>query len=253
MRRIFYLKIIVLALGGMFILNSCSKNDDDVNPIPVDVQPVIVFKHIIGDEMVEFDTIKYTNEFGNVFSVATLKYFVSDFTFHKSDGSKVKLDEEHYVDGRENSTLTYTPSSKIPPGEYTSISFVFGIDSSKNVTGRFPNPPESNMEWPIPMGGGYHYMKFEGKFNENDTIKNFQCHTGPTMGNPNFIEVALSNSGFTTSGNNLNINLQIDLNKWFEYPHELDLNDVTGIMGNQQMQLLLKANGPYVFSIDPLE
>jgi len=253
MKRVFYLKVVLLALGGIFLLNSCSKNDDDVNPTPVDVQPVITFIHTVGDEQVTFDSIRYTNAFGNEYSVATLVYFVSDFTFHKSDGSKVKIDDEHYVDGRDKSTLTYTPSSKISPGDYTSISFVFGIDSSKNVTGRYTNPPESNMEWPIPMGGGYHYMKFEGKFNENDTIKNFQCHTGPTMGNPNFIEVMLPNSSFTTSGNNINIKLQVDLNKWFEYPHVLDLNDVTAIMGNQQMQLLLKANGSYVFSINSMK
>lgn len=242
-----------MVFATVVVLSSCSKNDDDVNPIPADVQPVIVLNHTIGQETVVFDTIKYSNNFGNVYSVATLKYFISDFTFHKSDGTEVKIDEEYYVDGRENSTINYTPMVKIPAGDYSSVSFTFGIDSTKNKTGRYTNPPESNMEWPIPMGGGYHYMKFEGKFNRNDTIKNFQCHLGPTMGNPNYFEVTLANSSFTASGNEVKITIQMNLNNWFGSPHVMDLNDITGIMGNQQIQLMLKANGVNVFSLKSIE
>lgn len=243
------MRAIVLIITMGILLNSCSENNDNINPQPVQIQVSFDLVHSIGSQLLEFDTINYTNEFGNNYSVATLKYFVSDFTFHKADGSEFKIDEEHYVDGRELSTTTFFPSTKVPVGDYSSLSFIFGIDSTKNKIGLFHDPPESLMEWPAPMGGGYHYMKLEGKFNQNDTIKNYQCHTGPTMGNPNFIQVTLADSEFSTGTTNKTITLKMDINKWFENPNTLDLNDVTGIMGNQPMQLKLKDNGADVFSL----
>jgi hypothetical protein len=47
------------------------------------------------------------------------------------------------------------------------------------------------MEWPIMMGGGYHYMKLEGKFDSAAIVKNYQTHTGPTNGNQNYISLDL--------------------------------------------------------------
>ena len=38
----------------------------------------------------------------------------------------------------------------------------------------------ATMAWPVPMGGGYHYMKLEGDF--NDSLSGYGTHTGGTMG-----------------------------------------------------------------------
>ena len=233
------MRIILLLFVSGLLFNSCSDKDD--TPEIEKVKFTFNFTHTVGNEEVEFDTIQYTNTFGNNYSVSTLKYFVSDFVFGNKEGFLIMNNEEHYVDATDESTLTFNMASKIPAHEYVFISFIFGLNDQKNISGRFLDPPESNMEWPIPMGGGYHYMKLEGKFYEADTVKNYQCHTGPTMGNPNFIYVTLPESSFTASGTEMTFNIQMDINKWFESPFTLDLNDITGIMGNQTMQLKLNA------------
>jgi hypothetical protein len=237
-----------------FIAYSCTKDNDDKNPQPQNVQINIQMVHMVGDQDVVFDTIKYTNSFGNNYSVVRLQYFIADFIFQKSDGNEYKLDAEQYIDAvQDGMSSAYLFSTELPSGDYNSISFIFGIDSTKNNPGRYPNPPESLMEWPAPLGGGYHYMKLEGKFNQNDTIKNYQYHSGPTMGNPNYVEVSLPASSFSASGSMMTITIQMDINKWFDSPHILDLNEISGIMGNQPIQLKIKANGANVFSLESIE
>jgi|ETNmetMinimDraft_26_1059896.scaffolds.fasta_scaffold09773_1 hypothetical protein len=207
------------------------------------------FSHTIGSSSVEYDTIKYTDAAGNDYSVETLKYFVSDITLHKSSGGTILIDDEHYVDARDNATLIFSPSKEIPNGTYSYITFIFGLDTNKNTTGVYPNTPESNMEWPVPMGGGYHYMKLEGRHDSSGTTKNYQAHMGPTMGNDYHVSVTLPSSSFTANGNNLNANVTMDINKWFETPNTLDLNNVSGIMGDMSMQMKLQQNGADVFTV----
>jgi hypothetical protein len=104
------------------------------------------------------------------------------------------------------------------------------------------------MEWPLPMGGGYHYMKLEGKIELPGTTNNFQAHTGPTMGNQNFVEIELPQSSFVLSGEERTLAIRMNINNWWKTPNVLDLNTVTSIMGNQEMQLKLKSNVNDVFS-----
>jgi hypothetical protein len=238
---------LLLFLAG---ITACNKDD---NTEMEKVQFQINFTHTIGDDELEFDTIRYTSALGNNYSVSTLKYFISDFAFINEAGFIIRVNQEHYVDATDESTLTFNLVNKVPTGNYSAITFIFGLSKEKNITDRYLDPPENSMEWPIPMGGGYHYMKLEGKFNDNNTIKNYQCHTGPTMGNPNFIMITIPASSFNASGTQMTFNINMNINKWFETPNNLDLNDVTGIMGNQEMQLKLKANGANAFSLESIE
>jgi hypothetical protein len=249
MKRIIFLNslaILMFAIG----FNSCKK-DDDPEPTPVEYTQInFVMKHVVSDQLVEYDNIQYTNTFGNLYSVSRLQYFISDFTLTRPDGSEIFIDEEHYVDGMVAGTLTFTPQVEIPSGEYTSVSFIFGLSKEKNIPGSYPNPPENNMEWPPALGSGYHYMKLEGKVDSSGVINNFQAHTGPTNGNQNFIEVTLPASSFTAIGSQVTLTIKMDINKWWVNPNTLDLNLITMVMGNQGVQEMLHDNGNDVFSIE---
>jgi len=199
----------------------------------------------VGNQELEFDTIKYQNAYGNNYSVSTLKYFVSNIALHNSEGKYV-IDGIFYFDAKESSTVV--PTIKVPVGNYNKVTFTYGLDAADNQTGIFPNPPANLMEWPIAMGGGYHYMKLEGKVDSAGVINNFQAHTGPTMGNDNSFEVTLDDANFSCTCETKTITIQMDINQWWTNPNTLDLNLVTGIMGNQPMQEKMKANGNDVFS-----
>lgn len=242
--------ITLLSLIAVIGLFSCTNNPDDVNMRPATANIEFTFSHYVGSQPLQFNSIAYTNAFGNPYSVETLKYFISDITLHQPDGGLIFFDEEHYVDGQDATTLVFNPGISIPKGDYVMISFVFGLNEEKNVSGAYPNPPESNMEWPPAMGPGYHYMKLEGKFDSTGVVKNYQAHTGATNGNQNYIQVSLPNSGFNLSGSTVSIDIKMNINNWWVSPNTIDLNDVTMIMGDQGMQVQLHNNGlEDVFSI----
>ncbi|MFC1731119.1 MbnP family protein [candidate division KSB1 bacterium] len=242
-----HLIVLFVIIVSSILLSSIAKQDEGI-PLK-DYQITFKFLHKLGDEPVEFDTIKYVNTFGNKYSVATLKYFISNITLHKADGKSFLFDEDHYVDALDNSTISYTPIEMVPEGAYSQISFVFGLEADKNKTGRFVNPPKNRMEWPEGMGGGYHFMKLEGKYDSGKLIKSFQAHSGPLDGRPYYFYVTLKGSSFTIDGKDKEIEIIMDINKWWINPHTLDLNNITSIMGNHSVQQQLKENGADVFSV----
>ena len=251
MRRITKLKLAaMLIFTGLIIGSSSCKKDEGESSINLQFN----FEHKVGTETCVYDTIKYTNEAGNVYSVVTLRYFISDITLHRSDGSKLVIDEEHYVDISDNATLSFIPAAEVDNDIYTSISFVFGLDSLKNTTGRYLNPPESNMEWPVPMGGGYHYMKLEGKYDSSGVTKNYKVHTGALMGMPHHINIALANSSINADREDITITLEMDINEWFESPNTYDFDTYgAAIMGNMNAQMVIRSNGGDVFSVGSIK
>ena len=237
--------LFVFLFIGMIALTSCKKDDEG------EIMTKINFKlmHKVDGQDLELDKIKYQNAAGNSYSVINLKYFVSSFVLHKSTGEKIVLSDVHYVDISDSSTLSFSPETVIPNGDYNQISFVFGLNETENTDGRFPNPPLNAMEWPVPLGGGYHYMKLEGKYDNAGQITNYNTHTGATNGTPYHVEVSLPVS-FTLSGTESTAEIIMDINKWYQDPNVYDFS-VYGmmIMGNGDAQKVIQENGANVFSI----
>ena len=195
------------------------------------------------------DTIMYTNLLGNRYSIAALKYFVSNITLHEIHGDSMVINDVPYVDAASRKTCTFTASAKIPGSKFTRLSFVFGLDKTANVSGRFLNPPENRMEWPETMGGGYHYMKLEGKIDSAGEIKNFQAHMGQLNGTPHFITVSLQMPPFEIDNKGVTVQIIMDINEWWCNPNSIDLNNITSIMDNGIIQRQFMENGADAFSI----
>jgi hypothetical protein len=211
------------------------------------------FLHRVGIDPLVFDTMRYVNAFGNRYSVATLKYFISKISITRSNGERLIFNETHYIDAHDIKTVTFPLMHKISTGKYSEISFLFGLDVGTNVSGRFPNPPENKMEWPETMGGGYHYMKLEGKIDSQGEFNNYQAHTGQLNGIPYFIQVILPESQFTIDNKGVVIQIIMDINEWWRNPNTLDLNNITAIMDNKRIQQQLMANGVDVFSVGTVQ
>lgn len=247
------------------ILFSCKHKDPDIDP-PVVSTGKIVFKfvHNVDAQPIVVDTFKYTNAAGNLYQISELQYFISDIKLNKADGGIVTIDGSdwiHYVDTDIPSTSTWNVSKNITACSYNSITFTFGINDSKNISNMFPNPPERDMFWPDYLGGGYHYMKFNGKYKDTANLtKTFNYHLGrgqvyDTLGNitgfiANEFEVTLPASSFTLlKDETKEIQIVMNIEFWFK-PHIFDFYVIGGsIMQNQQAMLLGKLNGPGVFSI----
>jgi methanobactin biosynthesis MbnP-like protein len=215
---------------------------------------LVNFKYVVGNDTLTFDEMKYVNEAGNQFSVITLRYYVSDFTFHNNQGNGYFADIDHYVSGRDKSTTTFQIKN-LPDDTYNSISFVFGLDTIKNKTGYLPNNQVNNtMEWPVPMGGGYHHMKFEGKYIDSaGQTASFNVHSGRAkdsldVWHNNHVEVGPLPVTFEMSNNTWSVELIMDLNEIFRNPNTYDFNNFgSAIMNNPIAQKLINDNMKTVF------
>ena len=242
--------VFFLVISGLLVtlFNSCKKDKDEVKQASLQIE---MFHHVSND-ILKFNELIYNNEFGNQYSVSRLQYFVSDFELVHEDGRTFKIDTAFYVDGMVSETQSLNYNLQIPYGNYSAIRFVFGLTEARNTNGAFPNFPENNMEWPIPLGGGYHYMKLEGKVAAGEVQNNFQAHTGPTNGNQNYIEISLDGASFLVDNPQELLVIGMDINKWWANPNLLDLTEITMVMGNQAIQEKLRANGRDVFHVEPL-
>ena len=142
-------------------------------------------------------------------------------------------------------------------GHYTAIRFTFGLDESDNQTGLFTDPPESEMFWPEMLGGGYHYMKLNGKYlNAEDRLAPMAIHLGIGQNedctefyqNYFIVELPIEFNVKVNTENQLDLTMVID--NWFRNPNTIDFDEFgSHIMQNQTAQRLLKGNGKDVFRI----
>ena len=209
-------------------------------------------KHTVQGDEVQYDQFIYTTQAGHTYSITNLKYYLSNIVLHKKDGGTFNYDKIHLQDILYPST-DQVVMEDVPDGTYNSLSFVFGLDETVNVDGGLENTVENiNMEWPIPGDQGYHYMKFEGRYDSLNTgvIRSFNVHTGATMGNQNYLTFTLPFTEVEVESNEWMITLNMDLHEWLHNPNNYDFVGHERIMMNQSAQEILKANGATVFSID---
>jgi hypothetical protein len=222
-----------------------------------------VFIHKVGENLLAKDTLTYINAAGNLYEVNELQYFISEITLWKHGQKNLMLADSgiHYVDIDIPSSLSWSPEQEFPEGQYDSISFIVGLNEEKNVSGYFVNPPERDMFWPDVMGGGYHYMKMNGKWQPPlSPLAPFNLHLGLGMVEdsagmqyfiPNYFKVTLPlTNGIVQEYQPLTMSITMDINSCFETPYKWDWN-VTGgqIMQSQEYMHLAALNGMDAFSV----
>jgi hypothetical protein len=219
------------------------------------------------------DSMKYTNEAGNEYLVTEVQYFISNVRISVRDEADYLVTQDngiHYIDHDLPETKTWVIDGDISAGIIDSISFTFGLDEISNQTGLFVNPPESNMYWPDALGGGYHYMKMNGKWLDvNDQIQMFNFHLGigqtyDTLGTvtgfvQNYFRVNCTMPVLSSylpviqadSMNHIAVYMLID--SWFKTPHTWDFNLMGGMMmQNEEAMKMACENGSDVFTLGPL-
>jgi hypothetical protein len=265
MKNNYFKLVVTVIVGALFMLHSsCDKDPVIIDDDLIGGKVRLTFAHFINGQDITYDTIMYVNEAGNHYEVNEVRYFISDITFHKANGSKVVLkgsNEIKYVDKDYPNTLNWLVNQDIPVGSYTNITFTFGLDSIKNQSNIFVNAPEMNMFWPSYLGGGYHYLQLNMKWLDHPLEPSMNaCHLGigqikDSGGNiigfiHNNFTVTLPNSAFSIEkGKTTTIPIVMNLENWFKNPHTYDFNYWGGsIMENQDAMAQIAANGNDVFS-----
>lgn len=242
------MKFLLLAFTILFI--ACGEKEDVVLENP---KISFHFKHFYKDQALEVRTdnsLIYTNEKGNPWNVKSIKYFISKLIVYKDNGEAYDVNMYKLINPAEtNASYQEYTLSNIPTGHYNKVSFLFGIDSARNKLLGLGNNSEANsMEWPDPLGGGYHFMMMDGVFKRKDSVlSGYGIHLGK---NGNQFKAEFPIDFHAEKGSNANINILVNIDQWFDGINKIDLNDGYGyIMESNEKQQLFKQNASRVFSL----
>jgi hypothetical protein len=257
----------ITALLFIFLFYSCKEKDKEPGSIK------LTFNEKVDGELLKTDTLAYVNEAGNHYLVSEVQYFISKFTLYFDDGESYTVKDNmgiHYTDTDISETKYWDIPDEIPSGHIDSIVFVFGLDEDDNQSNIFPNPPESNMFWPEPLGGGYHYMKLNGKYQDNNGSQApFNFHLGigqiyDTTGQAtgfvqNYFKVSFPLTMMSSllveikPGQTTNLILTMNIDSWFRTPNTWDFSTMGTMMMQDQVAMHQACeNGADVFSIGVL-
>ncbi len=239
---------LISVLTGLSLLTACKK-DEEETPTPAPTSSTVTFslQHEVDGDALVYNTQWYNHPAGSyTYSVTRLFYYLSDVRLVKADSSTVLLKDFQYVDAEQSQFCSFSASS-VPLDDYIGLKFNIGLDSVLNQTDALPATSENQgMEWPVPMGGGYHFMKFEGYY--TDTVQHgFAMHLGR---NENLVSTAIWQR-VAVQSTAVNFTMTMNLNEWFRNPAIYDFNvDGSSSMGSMPAMMKLAMNGPDVFRLN---
>lgn len=242
----FKIKYLYLAIGFSSIF-SCTKTETTVvePATPKGILNIQIAHEVDGNSLV-FDSMIYQNKANNLYSISKVNYYISNVKLWGKNNSDYLFDSIMFIDASLKSINLNL--SRVPVGNYQSISFNIGIDAARNIHNAIPNSPENiSMLWPDVMGGGYHFLKLEGKY--LDSLKNekgIAIHIGL---NSSLVNHHPINSDIKIVENNTSsVKLAMNLNEWFMNPYTFDFNrDGNYTMGDSTAMNFIKNNGNDVF------
>jgi hypothetical protein len=248
MKKIGFLILTVTLLIG------CS-NDDDNDNAPINISVLFNFSQNwdgITVSSADFGTTDYITDFGHEINILRIRYLISRLVLTNSDGVAYPVGDYNLIDMDDPSTFTFDPNVMVPEGNYT-LSFVYGFNQADNTDNAYNDLNTASWNWPQMLGGGYHFMQFDGMYDVNTTIPMpFNYHNGTAkvsdgVFEQNFVQFNLTNNLLIEAGSVIEINMNIA--EWFKNPYSWDLDVYnTPLMPNYDAQKLMQQNAATVFS-----
>lgn len=245
---------LAFAVLALAVWGRCDYGDPPTGP--ASGQLTVQFHFKVGSEPLELHAMQYTNAAGNRYRVDDLRYFVSNLTLVRADGSEFATTLVHLRDAE----LPYTRDLRIPavpPGDWVAVRFLFGLDDERNqFEGLAATTSNLVMQWPAFLGGGYHYMQLDGGWDRGaGAVGPWQAHLGRVQ---RAVDPSPYETRFTvelpiqlrTQRATSTLAISMDVNAWFASPNIYDFAAIGGaMMDNPAAQQLLSQNGAQVFSI----
>lgn len=196
----------------------------------------------------DFNELKFTNENGERLSIERLRYLVSNI-------SLINSKNYHLIDVGENYGTSIT-FPELTDKSYA-LSFRFGFSDEDNTDGTYQDLNSISFNVPEILGGGYHFMQFDGKYvDNNNEASGFNYHTIKAVDrtdpdNLKFEDTSFEvNLGTIVVADTTEIEIKMNLAEWFKNPNTWNLNELnTVLMPNFEAQKMMRANGGSVFSL----
>lgn len=219
------LAVFATALIVLTFISSCKKEDNkNNNPAPTEQKGAVTveFDHKFGTADFALNSAFTTKE-SEQLTFTNVRYYITNFKLQKTDGTYWVAPESYYLVDVAKTNGTLLTIADVPAAEYKGVSYMIGVDSTRNVSGAQTGAldPANGMFWS--WNSGYIFMKFEGTSPQSSN-GNFSYHVGGFSGTNNAIQenshafgaTNLQVKGSATS----KIHMLVDMQKLFDGEHE---------------------------------
>ncbi|MBT8327406.1 MAG: hypothetical protein KJP21_06765 [Bacteroidia bacterium] len=226
MKKIKYISIFLLFAVAF---SSCKDETSAPTPEPAEEVQEISFSvsNQANGEEIDFLNSTYTLPSSEEIIISRLAYILADFILVKDDNSEIILDDQYVLINPKFAAPKFTLKN-IPKGNYKSIKFSLGLDSSIN----HGDPSKYDVEHPLsPVNnslhwswtGGYIFAAIEGKLKSDNS--SFIFHLA---GSQNKLDYELT-LPFEKKVNALRATMEMNFDEIFKNPETYSLaNDGMG-------------------------
>ncbi len=246
---------------SLLALSSCKKDDGTTTPTTPTTPSVdpygkiaVTFTNEVDGQALNTSGSWYTNPNGNPYNFSLLKYYVTNFTLVKEDGSEKNFKTYKLIDGADAASGKFTLDS-VANGNYTAVKFYLGVDSARNHTGAQDGDldPIHGMIWT--WNTGYIFFKHEGQYKDASGIaKSLLLHLGTDAA---LSSVTVPVTKFEVKGNTRSLFLKLNLNSMYASPNAIDFNVDNSRMstasGDRPWIANMKANAADAFLFDKVQ
>lgn len=196
----------------------------------------------------DFNDLKFTNANGEKVSIERFRYLISNINIIDS--------KNYFLINLKDTSGTEITITDLQRGT-SDLKFTFGFNDTDNLDGIYQDLNSVSFNVPQMLGGGYHYMQFDGKYKDNNNQDaNFNYHVIRAVNRTNPDNLALQDTSFEVDlgdikiNNNTIVEIKVNIAEWFKNPNTWNLNELnTVLMPNFEAQKMMSANGKTVFSL----
>lgn len=209
----------------------------------------IHFQNKAGNKILQPDSV-YQNAFGETFTIRNFKYYISNIILNDADKIQSFPGKYFLVDNAD--TLSQQIELNTSLKNISSIQFLLGVDSIKNVSGVQTGAldPAKGMFWT--WNTGYVMAKLEGNSPDARMPQHaFSYHVGgykPNEKTGRMITLQLPQSIDCTK--DCNITIDADVLKWFNSVHEIKISETPFCHEPGTLATKLADNYANMFSIE---
>lgn len=209
----FLLVSMVVVMG---LLQACKKDDTPT----VSNSLTLRIRNTVDGQPLQLGQMTYTNVSGNTYQVDLLRYYMSNVTLLRQDGSGFNIGNYDLINAEDASSCVIS-GSNIPNGSYDSLRFYLGVDSTRNndlaQTGDLD--PSYGMYWP--WNTGYIFFKHEGYYLDTaGATQDLLLHYGTSVA---LVTVTLP-ANVVFNNQSRTIDVDFNLNDVYNQPVPIDFN-----------------------------
>lgn len=212
------------------VLLACKKDDPENNKPAETGSLNLKFENMAGNQPLQLNDVHYLNHNGDSFTVTNFNYYISNIRLTASDGSVYTEKESyHLLKAADAASLQFTLGT-VPVKNYTSITFMIGVDSVRNSSGAQTGAldPAHGLFWS--WSSGYIMAQFEGYSPKSQGPDNLvMYHVGGFSGTNNVLKIVTLNfpaPATVTTSIKPAVTVRADLQEWFKPPHTISFSDL---------------------------